>query len=283
MRWCMRNSEQALPSETECNRLSRILTVSPLLVSLLWKRGLCEAEEMDRYLSPGLRHLAPPSCIPGLEPAAEALAAALEAGKQIAVWGDYDVDGVTSTAMVKEFLQLRGHSALHHIPQRQDEGYGLSPQGLKELRDKGTQVLLTVDCGITDTDNIELARSYGIQVIVTDHHLPGETLPQAEAICNPRLSTCGDPGLADLAGVGGGIFSALPRQSPALRPTAGHAVLSGPGGSGHSGRRGAFVRTKPHPGQKRPAAHCRSPAPPASRLSRKPADSLSTPPLEPGR
>ncbi len=206
MRWCMRNNDQALPSETEINRLGRILTVSPLLVSLLCKRGLREAEEMDRYLSPGLRHLADPSCIPGLEQAAEALAAALEAGKQVAVWGDYDVDGVTSTAMVKEFLQLRGHRALHHIPQRQDEGYGLSPQGLKELRDKGVEVLLTVDCGITDTENIDLARSYGIQVIVTDHHLPGESLPSAEAICNPRLSTCGDPELADLAGVGVAFF-----------------------------------------------------------------------------
>ena len=177
-----------------------------MIVSLLWKRGLRDAEEMDRYLSPGLRHLAAPSCIPGLEDAAKALAAALEQGKRIAVWGDYDVDGVTSSAMVKEFLKLRGHDALHHIPHRQEEGYGLSTQGIQELRDQGAEVILTVDCGITEADHIELARSYGMQVIVTDHHLPGETLPQAEAICNPRLSTCGDPGLADLAGVGVAFF-----------------------------------------------------------------------------
>ena len=206
MRWKLRTFEQALPSENELARMGRELTVSPLIVSLLWKRGLHNTADMNRYLCPGLRHLASPSCIPGLEEAAQALAAALESGKQVAVWGDYDVDGVTSTAMVKEFLRLRGFAALHHIPQRRNEGYGLSLQGLHELREAGADVVLTVDCGITDAENIAVARSLGMDVIVTDHHLPGDTLPEAAAICNPRLSTCGDPGLADLAGVGVAFF-----------------------------------------------------------------------------
>ena len=105
-------------------RLSAELSVSELIVEILANRGLAGLEEMDRFLSPLLRHMAPPSEIPGLTEAAEVLARGLDEGRTLCVWGDYDVDGITATALVKEFFGLRGMDIRHHLPNRMEEGYG---------------------------------------------------------------------------------------------------------------------------------------------------------------
>jgi len=194
--WIFRHSSQA-PAETEA--WAHELGISPLISALLWQRGLRSPGDMDVFLSPGLRHLAHPHDFPGLEQAARVLAQGLEQGLPMAVWGDYDVDGVTATALVKEVLGRRGYPVRHYLPNRMDEGYGLNIQGIETLADQGVRLLLTVDCGITSCAEIARARELGMTVVVTDHHLPGQTLPEAQGLCNPRLAPCP---CESLAGVG---------------------------------------------------------------------------------
>ncbi len=192
---------------------ARELDISEITAGLLWRRGLASPAEMDAYLSPGLRRLMQPDEIPGLTEAADILAAETAAGRRPAVWGDYDVDGVTSTALLLEFFQERGVQALHHIPNRLEEGYGLNIPGIERLAEQGAEVLITVDCGVTNVAEVARARELGMTVIVTDHHLPGETLPPAHAVCDPKLA---DNRGADLAGVGVAFFlaAALNRKLP---------------------------------------------------------------------
>lgn len=194
--WKARGDSKPPSAET----LAKELQVSPLIVDILWNRGLTTLEEMDQFLSPGLRHLAPPSDVPGLTEAAEALAHGLNAGLKLAVWGDYDVDGITSTALVTEFFKARDTEILYHLPNRMEEGYGLNLEGVERLHAEGAGVLLTVDCGITDNEPVARARELGMIVVVSDHHLPADELPDAHAICNPRLSDGGP--YDNLAGVG---------------------------------------------------------------------------------
>ncbi|WP_231116984.1 single-stranded-DNA-specific exonuclease RecJ [Pseudodesulfovibrio alkaliphilus] len=198
------------------------LSVSPLIVDILWNRGLASVEEMDRFLSPGLRHLARPSEIPGLLDAAEVVVRGLAEGRTLAVWGDYDVDGITATALLKEFFAAHGIEVLHHLPNRMEEGYGLNIPGVERLVDRGAGVLLTVDCGISDIAPVARARELGMLVAVTDHHLPGDTLPDAHAVCDPRLREGGP--CDDLAGVGVAFMLAcalnrmLPGEPMDVRP-----------------------------------------------------------------
>ena len=189
------------------------LCVSPRLAQLMWSRGLGSLEQMDIFLCPGLRHLMSPSLIPGLTGAAEVVARALSEGRKVSVWGDYDVDGVTATALLKDFFASRGHEVGHYIPARLEEGYGLSVQGLEKLAASGTQLVLTVDCGITAVEEARRARELGVELVITDHHLPGPELPDASAVANPKL---GDGPGKDLAGVGVAFFlaAALNRMLP---------------------------------------------------------------------
>lgn len=190
------------------------LSVSELIVEILHNRGLKELDEMDKFLSPLLRHMAPPDEIPGLTDAAEALAKGLDKGRTLCVWGDYDVDGITATAVVKEFFAMRGQEVRHHLPNRMEEGYGLNIPYIERLHAEGVDMLLTVDCGITDVEQVARARELGMTVVVTDHHLPGDELPNAHAVCDPRLREGGP--YDDLAGVGVALLlmTALNRLLP---------------------------------------------------------------------
>ncbi|RWU06991.1 single-stranded-DNA-specific exonuclease RecJ [Pseudodesulfovibrio sp. S3] len=195
--WKPRGDETAPPSVVE---MAEALSVSPLIVEILWNRGLTDIGEMDRFLSPMLRNMANPAEIPGLTEAAETLARGVAEGRTLAVWGDYDVDGITATAVVKEFFAMRGMDIMHHLPNRMDEGYGMNIPGVERLFEQGVTMLLTVDCGISDLAPVARARELGMVVVVTDHHLPGEELPKAHAVCDPRLADGGP--CDDLAGVG---------------------------------------------------------------------------------
>ncbi len=179
------------------------LGISPFLLHILHTRGLKEHQEIHDFLSPNLRLLAPLDAWPGLPQSAEILTSCIIANKKIAVWGDYDVDGITSTCLVLDVLAGHGIDALWHVPSRATEGYGLNNQGIDALIESGAEVLLTVDCGISDNEAIEYARQKGLTVIISDHHLPPEVLPKAHAICNPQLAPCPCP---HLAGVGVAFF-----------------------------------------------------------------------------
>ncbi|MFP4393504.1 MAG: single-stranded-DNA-specific exonuclease RecJ [Desulfohalobiaceae bacterium] len=193
------SSTQGGQEPADIDSWARELNISCFLARLLWHRGYCSPRDMDLFLSPGLRHLPGLQHWPQLEEAAQCLAAELGRGKTLAVWGDYDVDGLTSTALVLDFLRRRGCRTLYHIPHRLNEGYGLNLQGLRELASQGAEILLSVDCGVADLEEVQQARELGLQVVITDHHLPGNRLPEAQAVVNPKLGDCG---YSNLAGVG---------------------------------------------------------------------------------
>jgi len=208
--WIYRNTEEP---PAELAGWAKELDISETIATLLWKRGYDAPAAMDAYLSPGLKNLMQPRELPGLEEGARVLAQELTAGKTLAVWGDYDVDGVTGSALVLDYLRGRGFNPLYHIPNRMEEGYGLNMAGIERLAGEGADILLTVDCGVSNVAEVARARELGMTVVVSDHHLPGETLPEAHAVCDPKLS---DNAGADLAGVGVAFFlmAALGRLLP---------------------------------------------------------------------
>ena len=204
---------EAALDEARQRSFAERLEVSPLLVHLMTLRGLSSDSDMDKFLSPGLRHLHPLDKWPGIEEGAALLLSAVESGRKIAVWGDYDVDGITATALVKDFMACRGIDVIHHIPDRQDFGYGLHADGIRSLAEQGTTLLITVDCGIANAEEIREAKALGMQVIVTDHHLPGHELPPADVIINPKLGGWPSPNLAGV-GVAFLLMGALNRILP---------------------------------------------------------------------
>ncbi|WP_224982489.1 single-stranded-DNA-specific exonuclease RecJ [Geomonas agri] len=175
--------------------------VTPLLARLLVQRGVTAADEAGAYLNPVLSRLHDPMLLAGMPKAVERLVHALKAGERVCVHGDYDVDGVTSCAVLISFFQKIGLDCCHYIPKRLTEGYGLSEQGVAAATRAGATVLVTVDCGITAVKEALLCREAGVDLIVTDHHSPGEELPDACTIINPLQPGCPFP-FKSLAGVG---------------------------------------------------------------------------------
>ena len=191
------------PIREDLEAMASRFCISERFARILRLRGLDDPARVEEYLNPGLRYLAPPEQWPGMARAADILASGLKAGKKLAVWGDYDADGVTSTALVRQVLGHYGYDVLWHLPDRLSEGYGMNVAGVERLAAQGAQLLLTVDCGISDIQAVAHARELGMTVVVTDHHLPPESLPEADVLCNPRLKDCP---CAALAGVGVTFF-----------------------------------------------------------------------------
>ncbi len=166
------------------------LGISPHFHYLLKLRNFFECEEIHNFLSPNLRLLAPLELWPGVLSGAHILVKCLKEGKKLAVWGDYDVDGITSTCLVQDVLGAHGFDVVAHIPDRMSEGYGLNCSSITHLFSQGVRVLLTVDCGISDYDAIAHAKGLGMTVVVSDHHMPPAALPPADVLCNPQLAPC---------------------------------------------------------------------------------------------
>lgn len=172
-----------------------------LLARLLANRGIDGEQGAKAYLSPVLSGLENPMLMKGMAEAVERLALARTRHERVCVHGDYDVDGVTASALLIGFFRAVGIDCFPYIPKRLTEGYGLSPQGVAAAAKGGATVLVTVDCGITSIDEGLLCRQSGIDLIVTDHHAPGERLPEALAVINPLQPGCPFP-FKSLAGVG---------------------------------------------------------------------------------
>lgn len=188
MRWILRQTIPEVEPE---------LSFSPFTQALLASRGI-PLESAEDFLSPRMDALASPFLLPGMERAVDRIVQALERRERILVHGDYDADGVVSTALLVRNLRRLGADVLAYIPDRFEEGYGLSAEGVEFAKSSGASLIITVDCGITAVEEVELARGYGIDVVVTDHHLPQDRLPDAVALVNPRLQQDGE----ELAGVG---------------------------------------------------------------------------------
>jgi single-stranded-DNA-specific exonuclease len=177
------------------------LGVSPVLARLLAIRGLTDVDAASRFLKPSLDHLLDPMGLTDMDRAVDRLTQAIARGERIAVHGDYDVDGITSTVILRRALELLGGQVSHFIPERLRDGYGLQPAALERLHAEGVHVVVSVDCGIRGAEAARRARELGLDLIITDHHEPDTTLPDACAVVNPKRHDCR---YADkhLAGVG---------------------------------------------------------------------------------
>ena len=197
-RWIFINSP---PDEARVAALSRSLGRHPVVARLLMSRNLTTLETARQFLTPEFKNILPPGSIPGLDAGAEIIAQAVLAREKITIYGDYDVDGITGTAMLYHLFKAARAIFDTYIPHRIDEGYGLSEDAVNTIAQRGTRVLLTVDCGITARRAVMAARNLGMTVVITDHHEYEGDLPPAHAIAHPRLNGVTD-GNPDLCGAG---------------------------------------------------------------------------------
>lgn len=181
-------AEYTLREKAPAEAHQNLAAHSELVRELLWSRGVTDTEEAKEFLSPSFeRHSHDPFLLPDMEPAVERILKAIERGEKIGIWSDYDCDGIPGGALLHDFFKLIGyHNFVNYIPHRHLEGYGLNNDGLTKLKDEGVSLILTVDSGITDVGPVAHANSIGLEVIVTDHHLPPEKLPEGFAVINPK-------------------------------------------------------------------------------------------------
>ena len=189
------------PDPAARDRLAAGLSLSSLLCQILVNRGITDAAAARPFLSPSLHDLHDPFLMLGMDAAVRRIVAAVQQGEPMAVYGDYDVDGVTATALLLMFFEALGLQVASYIPEREGEGYGLNAEAMRQLAQQGARLLITVDCGSTAVAEVALARELGIDTIITDHHQPPDTLPAALAVLNPHQPACGYPN-KHLCGVG---------------------------------------------------------------------------------
>jgi single-stranded-DNA-specific exonuclease len=182
-------------------RLAAALRIAPIVARLLCQRGLADPEEAQRFLNPSLDHLHDPLLLADMRVAVDRIMAAIERRERIAIHGDYDVDGITSTVILRRALELLGADVAHFIPDRLKDGYGLQPAAIERLHADGVALIVSVDCGIRGGDAARRARELGVDLIITDHHEPDAELPPALAVINPKRHDCTYPDKY-LAGVG---------------------------------------------------------------------------------
>lgn len=187
--------------EDEVGRLSAEAGISGLLARVFISRGMTRPEYVREFLEPSLERLYSPFLLKDMDKAADRIARAVAGKEKIVIYGDYDVDGVTSTSVLFDFLDRMGAVVDYYIPDRFDEGYGLTAGSVDRVLEMGAALVITVDCGITAVDEIDRLNSGNVQVIVTDHHECKEELPRALAVINPHRPDCTYP-FKELAGVG---------------------------------------------------------------------------------
>ncbi|MEP6916699.1 MAG: single-stranded-DNA-specific exonuclease RecJ [Acidobacteriota bacterium] len=188
-------------NDEQATALAAALGVQPVIARLLCMRGLADADQANRFLHPSLDHLHDPFKLAGMEQAVIRLERAVAQREKIAIHGDYDVDGITSTVILRRALELLGGNVVHFLPERLRDGYGLQTPAIERLHAEGVALIVSVDCGIRSTEAALRARELGIDLIVTDHHEPEGTLPVALAVINPKRRDCTYPD-KNLAGVG---------------------------------------------------------------------------------
>ena len=175
--------------------------ISELLAKILVNRGITGEEEIEIFLNPKRNNFHNPFLLNDMEKAVDRIIKAIETKEKTIIYGDYDVDGITSITVLKKFLNERGLQVDYYIPNRLDEGYGLNDEAIKKIAEQGYTLMITVDCGISGIEEVKKATSYGIETIITDHHEQLEILPEAYAIVNPKRKDNTYP-FRGLAGVG---------------------------------------------------------------------------------
>ena len=180
--------------------ISRKYNLNKLLATILVNRNI-EENQIEIYLNPNRKNFHDPFLMPDMEIAVNRILKAMENKEKIIIYGDYDVDGITSITVLKSFLKDRGIDVDQYIPNRLEEGYGLNNPAVKKIAEQGYDLMITVDCGISGIEEIKYANSLGIETIVTDHHEVGEELPDAIAVVDAKRKDNIYP-CRDLAGVG---------------------------------------------------------------------------------
>lgn len=175
--------------------------LSPLVGKILFNRGLKNKLEVEEFLSLDLENLHSPFLLPDIDLAVERILLALERKEKVLVYGDYDVDGITSTTVLLMVLTALEGTVEYYLPHRLEEGYGINKDALTEAKERGISLIITVDCGISAREEVDWANSNGLDMIITDHHHPGPVIPSALAVINPKREDSSYP-FKELAGVG---------------------------------------------------------------------------------
>ncbi|MEL7147874.1 MAG: single-stranded-DNA-specific exonuclease RecJ, partial [Bacteroidota bacterium] len=190
--------------DEQIHELAKTLNISKGIAEILLRRGIKDFKSAKAFFRPQLEDLHDPFLMKNLGHAVNRLSEAIFAGEKIMIYGDYDVDGTTSVSLIYRFLREFSDALHYYIPDRYKEGYGISEQGIRHAKDLGVSVMIALDCGIRAVGQATLAKSLGIDLIVCDHHLPGDQLPDAFAILDPKQSDCTYP-FKELSGCGVGF------------------------------------------------------------------------------
>jgi len=193
--WVVAQVDDAVAS-----RLANELSIPPLLARLLVIRQVRTGDEGRRFLNPSLGDLTEPGELPGAMEAAHRIADAVKRAENIVIYGDYDVDGTSAVGLLVRCLKMVGANVSYYVPHRLDEGYGLNMDAMRKIVAAGTQLVVSVDCGVTAFEEAQYLAENGIDLVITDHHEPMGRLPRASAIVNPKVA--GAPGLRNSSGVG---------------------------------------------------------------------------------
>ena len=188
-RWAVRDNADA----EEEGKLAAGLNIDSVLGSLLIHRGIKNYDDARLFFRPDFRHLHDPFLMAGMEKAVLRIEAAMKAGEKIMIYGDYDVDGTTAVSVVYGFFKKHYDKLEYYIPDRYNEGYGISTLGIDYAAQNGFKLIIALDCGIKSVDKIAYANTRGIDFIICDHHLPGEHLPKAFAVLDAKRKDCGYP------------------------------------------------------------------------------------------
>ena len=193
--------EISKPNEEKVKEIENKYQINSLLAKILVNRGITTEKDIKQFLSPTRKDFYDPYLMPDMEKAVERILKAIESKEKVLIYGDYDVDGITSVTVLKSFLKERGLKVDEYIPNRLDEGYGLNKPAVKKIAQEKYTLMITVDCGISAIQEVKYANSLGIEVIITDHHEPGENLPEAIAVVDSKRKDNKYP-FRNLAGVG---------------------------------------------------------------------------------
>ena len=193
--------EYYICDQDKVNEISKKFNIDRLLATILVNRGICKEDEIRKFLEPTREDFHDPFLLPDMDIAVDTIIKAIEEKENILIYGDYDVDGITSISVLQKFLEERGMNVANHIPNRLEEGYGLNKEAIKQIADDGYKLIITVDCGISGIEEIEYANNLGIRTIITDHHEPLDELPKAIAVVDAKRKDNKYP-FNQLAGVG---------------------------------------------------------------------------------
>lgn len=187
------------PNNEKVEEISNKFNISNLLATILVNREIVEDEQIKVFLNPTRNDFYNPFLMPDMEIAVNRIIKAIENNEKVVIYGDYDVDGITSTTVLKQFLAERGLDVGYYIPNRLEEGYGLNKEAIEDIIKENYTLMITVDCGISGIEEVEFCNSLGIDTIITDHHEQSEELPKAFAVIDAKRKDNTYP-FRDLAG-----------------------------------------------------------------------------------